>query len=621
MDKYNISAKLIIITLPAIAIISLIMTVLFKQYNLFILGSYLAIPMILAPVIFKYTNDKNRQKILLNKSCFMIAIIIYFLFYGISLVLLKSFDTRPLSYYLLLSLMATIILIEILLFNESVNKTRIILLQIMILLLNVLWGVNLKYYFYIERTDPIVHTWYIKNLIASGYVTSVFEIYQSFPLWHILCSIVNNIINLSLPIHKIMFINNGIIYLFIAPLVYVFSNFVFKKTKISLLISLFACLNPFIIIYGMSSIPRSVASFLEILLLVLLLDSVHTKKRALSIFVVFAITLYHTVSMPFILILLLIIYTAFQFYSPNENNFLTLDYLFLAFLIMFTYWIYQADILFQNVLNSIANPPPIGLPTKSIILAPLNEVFNYLHYSPLLFFMIYGCLFSFKNKQFSALSKILIFTGLLTAAVAFPGPSLLLTKLAKNFNLLRFGEYAFIFISLAAAIGLLGIFDDAKNHGKFIVISVFFCMCFLTFSNDFTASDNPLIKRPFYTFYLKKAEIISFESIANVSDLLMCDYVALRYLTNSPHGPRSHIMEVNNKSLNFLRGSNHDVLLIREKEWEKRPLRFYTTNYFISEPSWGSDNSLEYYHNNSTLMNLLNSHVKFYDSKYVSAFI
>ena len=130
----------------------------------------------------------------------MIAIIIYFLFYGISLVLLKSFDTRPLSYYLLLSLMATIILIEILLFNESVNKTRIILLQIMILLLNVLWGVNLKYYFYIERTDPIVHTWYIKNLIASGYVTSVFEIYQSFPLWHILCSIVNNIINLSLPI-------------------------------------------------------------------------------------------------------------------------------------------------------------------------------------------------------------------------------------------------------------------------------------------------------------------------------------------------------------------------------------------------------------------------------------
>ena len=621
-DKFILTSKVLLYLLPILGIAGITIPLIIGQNNLFLLGIYLAIPMILAPIIYIKQSKRESSFVILNRELFPLLISVYFICTSISIYLLYTYDVRPYTYYFIIAIMSGLILLEILLFELSEKKIVIILLQIMILFTDIIWGVTLNYNFFIARTDPMVHVWFIQNLINTGYVTEIFGVYQPFPLWHILVTTTYKILGAPLSAQKMMYFTNGFIYSLIPVMTFLISIRIFKDKKIALLSALFVAIYPDVMFYGMSSIPRSIVSLLEIVLILLLLYPKSTQHKATAIILIWPLIIYHPASIPFILVILLSIGAVGKIYAQGKTStFLTPSFIILFLCTTLVYWIYNANVLFERLINHIMTPAPTGVITKSIIYTPLSEVFNYLQYSPLLFFVIIGFFGTLQSKKFSTLGKIFCMIGLLAVSVSFPGPSLLLNKLAGNFNLGRFGVYTFLFIGLTGAIGFYKIYNKSRKHIKILVILLFISMSFLSISNDFNASDNPLIKRPFYTYYLTNEEEVAFRHIAsNTQGYLMSDYITTRYISSSRYENKSHILEVGVEKMRLLRDTTDDVFLIRSLELTKRPLKLYSVpdENFLLTPSWGGN--LDYYYQKSIVWDSLVDYNKIYSSGAISGF-
>jgi hypothetical protein len=145
-------------------------------------------------------------------------------------------------------------------------------------------------------------------------------------------------------------------------------------------------------------------------------------------------------------------------------------------------------------------------------------------------------------------------------------------------------------------------------------------MTLLSISNDFSASDNPLVKRVFYTFYLKEEETVAFNHIANITTgYVMSDYVTLRYLQSSPYMSKSNILEIDAKN-RLLKNTSDDTILIRNEEFKKRPLRFFPSLTGRFQPNPGEKGSYDYYYSDSPLWSNLEKYNKIYDSGGVNGY-
>lgn len=619
-SKFKLTWKIILYILPIFGIIGVTLPLFWNQPELSLLGIYLAIPMISAPLVYLWYHQKPYTKVIIHKEwIFFILLIIYFTCLSISILILYSFEVRPFNYYILITIMSSLILSEILLFQNLGWKSTMILVQIIILFLDIVWGVNLKYHYFFGNTDIIAHNWLLNNLISTGKISDIFGIYRPFPLWHILGSFIYYISGISLPIHKILFFLNGIVYSFLILTTYVISLRIFRDTKIALISSLFLCINTAFIASGMYSVPRNVASFLGIAVVLLLFGKrgVKSSHLFLAIIMTLSITIYHPVSSPFILMIFLVIYGLQKIYVNVEGRaFITIEYAVLTFVLTLGYWMFHAEEIFQYITRSFY------LPRGTLYVSrypSISELFNYLQYSPLFFLIIVGVLDVLNSKHLPKLTKIFCMVGFLSITVSFPGPLLLIPQLMMNINTGRFAENTFLFISLTAAAGFANIYYKSRKYGKILTIILFISMSLLGISNIFIASDNPLVKRDAYTFYLTEEEITSFNRVVAITNgYLMSDYVSNRYLSCSIYSGKEHILEVCEQNMRFIRNGDDDVILIRINELSKRPLLLYTSEIitFKLRPSfkWTLDWNLDYYDNNSVLWKTLVSYNKIYDS-------
>ena len=612
--------KLILYLFPTLGLVGIILPFLMGQINLSILGSYLAIPMVMAPLIYQRYRRNFCEDIIVSNNNFNYFMMVYILFYLFSLILLYTYAVRPTIYYIMITLIATIILLEIILFELSQKMIYIILFQIAILTLNIIWGVSLNYYYFIGRTDILVHSYYLDSLISNGFITNTLGDYESFSLWYILNAFLYIFIKVPITSQKIMSFICGMIYANMMILIYIVSLKIVENKKIALLASLFTSISSDVIFYGMYSIPRSVELIFEVILLMFLLNSDDTRYKILVAFVTLVIILYHPVSIIFIALILIMIYIINKLYQSNfHKQIVSVHYLIFVFSATLAYWMYNANTIFLAVIYDIISDAPSGILTKSIIFTPLNELFNYLQYTPLVFFFVIGLLYILHGTN--NLGKIFCIVGLLLIIPSIPGPSLMINKLSSNFSLDRFAEYSFIFISIASSLGFAVVYYKSKKHIKIFSIILFAIFVLLSISNDFVASDNPLIKRPFYTFYLNESEVIGIGHLANfTSGYLMQDYVGTRYLMYSNSSSKAHLLEVNEHGNIFLRNSSKDVILIRDQELIKRPLKLYTSksNMFHLNPSWSA--SLDYYGIDLPLWNTLTKYNKIYESRGILGF-
>lgn len=561
-----------------------------------------------------------------GQKSFKILILSYITLFTISIYFLTSSDQREVPYYVVMALLATVVLLEILLYKASKAQVIIILLQLMFLTLNILWGVTLKYYYFIGYTDVFSHTNLMDSLIYTGHITSVFDVYQPFPLWHIMCVTLHDLTGLQIGLNKISYIYSGLIFFFIPPAVYILSKKLFKNTNLALLSALIVLFNPMLINYGMYSIPRSAVSFIFIVLFFMLMERANKTKYYIAFFITFAIIVYHTASILYVLAILLLIYLLhLAFQKSREKMPVTYKYLVISIAMTLIYWNFFGQQLIQRLLDNIIVSAPSGSLTKSIYSTPLNEMFNYLQYIPTLLFVVLGILIVVKFNVFGKFTKVLSLVSLILIPITFPGPLMLINKLSGNLNLGRFEEYTLIFIALMSAVGFYCLYVNTKKVAKTMLVILFVVWVLLSVSNDWVAMDNPLVKRPFYTFYLTEEETNSMRLLYNThAGLLLTDYVTGRYFESLPNYQNytSSILKVynNDNQTTFVTRGGKDMLLIRDGELNKRPLQLYTSRDGKFRGSNGSITGYDYYYKDNEVFSTLPGYSKVFSSKSISAY-
>lgn len=554
---------------------------------------------------------------------YLILFTCFSLLFTISVAMLYLYEVRPLSYYVVMVALALVILLEIMGLEPDSTRTLAILLQIIAFSLNLIWGVTLNYDLFLGRTDTLPHIWWAESLLQAGHVTDFLNVYQPFPLWHILCDTVYMIGGLEGSISRVMYINSGLVYGILGTFcIYLLTRKLSGDKRLALLAALFLSFNTTFVFYGMYSIPRSIVMVLFILLMVLLVDHENKAKRWLAYGLTLPIVVYHTVSSLFLIIILLLAYVIQKlFIRTKKDPIVTLRFLAVLVGVTACYWALNASNIIWAITNSLfkSSAGAAGLQTGSIYDTPLSEVFNYSQYSIWIFFIIIGVLLILKFRRVDIKLKIFALLALALIPLSYPGPLLLVNTLSSTASIGRFEEYAFMFMVVIAAAGFNFLFQKRNRAVTVLLTVAFVAMVFLSISNDFVASDNPLEKRPFYTYYLSDSEVTGINNIAEVTGgSVLSDYITVRYLEKSPYMDKDHILEANVLTHQLMAANSTDVMLIRDGELAKRPIKLFSSdNGYVQAAPW---NALEYYYPGDPVFDSLGGKDRIYSSGTMSAY-
>ena len=163
----NILFKLIFYFSPIVGIGGIIVPYLLGLSNLSIIGIYLAIPLCVSPMIYYIYESKN-EKELKNYDPLYFNISFYILF-SFSILVLYYNPIRPWFYYLIMAILCSIIMAKIF-YTDCKNNFNIysILFQIILFTINLISSVSLNYFYYLSRSDTVVHVWFINSINEFG---------------------------------------------------------------------------------------------------------------------------------------------------------------------------------------------------------------------------------------------------------------------------------------------------------------------------------------------------------------------------------------------------------------------------------------------------------------------
>ncbi len=610
--------------LPIIGLAGIVVTTVLGQTNFLILSLYLVIPLLLVSILFRSLGSRDEAAAAsLDEGSFRLLLVAYLLCYSLSAILLTVYDVRPLAYFLIVTTMTVTVLIQIMKFKVTGEKVVLVLLQILGLVANLNLGVTLKYFRFIGRTDVMIHNQYVNSVIQTGHVTQVFFDYQAFPLWHILNAIIYMLGAGTFPTDKVMAITGCIIFLCLPLLAYLVAVRLFKDRRTGMIAALLAFFFPNLTYWSISGISSAVAVVLIAFLIYLAVDGKQKYGILLIGLVTAAIVVYHSVSVIFALLIIVALYLVQKVLMSKTEQLPQISFKYIALTITGTlaYWYFFGPILLQELYNNIVLQAPTGIVTKSIVLTPLSEIFNYLQYSPAVLFILVGVLAILLSARFDARAKLFAVVAFMFIWITFPGPLYLFNKLLYNFSIDRFAEYTPFLLAIVSSAGLAALLTRSNKYVKACIILLFAVWVMLSVTNDWVASDNPLVKRPFYTYYLAQDEIAGFDRIAvSATAMIHTDFITTRYLDSTPQDPQFSILEVAGDKTDFYKSSPDDVILIRNAELEKRPLKI-STNHIGAFKRYPRIDTYDYYYKDSEIWDNLRRYDQVYDSSRVSGYV
>jgi hypothetical protein len=157
--------SLLTILFPLAGVIGVLITLVTGMTNLLILSVFLVVPLLVISLLYRYLSKHDEAYSDQDERSFKLQMIAFMLFFSISVVLLTLTEVRSIAYYLAVVAMAVTILVEILRFKPEKGRVTLIILQIMALMLNLNWGVTLKYFMFIGRTDVMYHNMYVSSIL------------------------------------------------------------------------------------------------------------------------------------------------------------------------------------------------------------------------------------------------------------------------------------------------------------------------------------------------------------------------------------------------------------------------------------------------------------------------
>jgi len=574
-----------------------------------IVSLYATVPILVASTTYFVTNGSLTidQSVAhpLSWLGMKLFVALYFVVHATAVLVASTADVRPFTYYGLIALAATLILFQILRSGLEGSHVSVILLQTSLLLMGVVWSVTLKYDYFFGRTDVFPHHTFITELLSANAVTAAFEAYQPFPLWHLFVGFQSMLFDVD-PL-VLSYLTTGLLYGLVPVAMYALTRrFLFSK-RTALVAALGVCFNPFVILYGMYSIPRSVTSFLTVFcLLVVLVEG--RRAAALYLGLLAGIAVYHTVSLPFVFVVVgcwfvaerVVAATVDQ--SDDSSTTVTLWHLLAIPVIQAGYWLLSGSGIVGRLVDLVVGGTTFSAGSDGAALAsqfvgaPYQELINYLAFGVIIFFVLVAVTQGHTVLDLSQRGKALLLAALALATVSVPGPALLIGAVSDITPdmMFRFGQYTFPVISIAFAVGIVSAVRTrcpvgGRRARTAVVLLLVFSAAFLAVSNDFVASDNPLAEREdAYSFHLSEAEISSLTTLGERTEGgVTSDYVACRYLNNPGNGDCGIIQaDLAGQQLHFPEAS---VLVVRTGELERRPLSVYPTSEPVDEPPYSNN--------------------------------
>ncbi|WP_306058662.1 hypothetical protein [Natronococcus wangiae] len=584
---------MISIALVATAVLGVGVPLLLGLPNLSILGLYVAVPMIAAPTVARAARAGSatgggwsapiRVDWRVWSTLFHLAV-------GALVLVLIATEVRPYAFYAGVSFLYLCCFLLITTTPTGRTSRAIALYHLAVTLSLVIYSVTLNYGFFVGHTDLSSHVPMTTAILETGRTATLLPSYEPFQLWHVYAAFASLVFGGWIAPHTAMYLLSGGLFAAGVGLTYGVARRLHPDEKYGLLASLVAIAFPLYLFYGMYSIPRSAASILFLALLLALLSRPTASVRLLTVGLVAAIVVVHPVTIPFVLAILVLVALTERALTGSEAI-VDAYVLAVSFLLTSLYWLYAAEFLVVRLAETIYavlfESTESAVP-EGVIASPWVEVANYVPYGFALFFVLLGFLFLLERDRLptyadgggdavrddgrvpSRRTATVGIAAVLLVPLVFPGPVLLLDAVA-GVNVDRFGHYGFMFVAL---VGGYGLYELLRRGGLAVLIALLVILSLFTFtavSNDFTASDNPVVERPFYTFYLSDDERQSFEAVDDgYQGEIGTDRISCRYM-GELHGSLCSVIDAGEGDAMF---DDHDVVLIREDELEDRPLQF-----------------------------------------------
>ena len=462
----------------------------------------------------------HRGKLVLN--------IIFFIAFSITLwIWYTQLYCRPPSYFILISLLAGIIAIEILYFKEGAPVWSI-LLKILLLSANIRAGI---YYNFpsIMGADAYWHAKMAQLITNTGFVPpfEIIEGYFYYPIFHIVASVTQIVCQID--IKDALFCSFGLVSIISTIFIYLIGKQL-AGPQVGLLATLLANVSDAIINRGITNInPGSLVLCYSLLILYLVFKEKHRViNSSLIILITLLVVISHQLSTFVCFICLASIYvgkSAYKIiYKHKESVIITTSYLLLFGVAMQSYWMHTYVHKGQNFFDWLLGPlisilrsgTEFGCEmavTYAIYYSTLTNILFHLGYLILLFFAIGGTLFWLSSKEDKKISIVAAVIVLFIFIYAIP-------VFAIN-NMLpgRWFSFIYVFLAMLASAYIFKIIQLIKfDYNKiFAVFSIIVIISFFMLTTPNINKDNPLYAKERGSRTMFKASEIS--ALTTINDL------------------------------------------------------------------------------------------------------
>lgn len=518
------------------------------RYDFAIKGLYLVIPTVLASGLAIWKANLFREtspalKLTSISPLFSHLAILFVTLYLISLCLLVGSVSRPLTYFVLMGIMAMLILVEILAMGwEHAGQRNIIVLQIACMLASSVFGQTLKLPLYHgDGGDLLYHMRFIDTIVESGYVIpTIMEDYQYFPLFHIFGASATMLTGMKL--QTSYFISYGIVFIVSVPIVYLLATQATRDARLPLVAILLYSLSGKVISSGMYMVPRTMTFVFFLLVLFLLMrrrDSL--KFKAIAVFLILPFVLMHQTTLAItsavfvaLLFIELVVYRRARYMGYVYPTIFTIAYL--------SYWLYIANRFFINVINTINHTTePIVIPSVTTQESLFVYLLKYSDLAIMAFLAIVGSISQlYKSDDRNTLCAVFALFSFMAMPFYFPGPAGFCSSILLSY---RLPIMLSPFIAFTMAGGILFLVQQAAINRKRCKSMMFgglglilvYLFCFVSIvilgnQTDFTNSNFFGIQRSGY-FTVSELEAFSFCDEHVRRGLIYTDYNSYRYMT------------------------------------------------------------------------------------------
>lgn len=424
----------------------------------------------------------------------------YFVFiflYLISIIILLA-DINRIAYFFVIAALYLTIFAQI--FSQKISS-NIIILEIITLMANVIYGTTLVYPLFFRTTDILLHNTLSTITFLSGHTIPLdLDVsYAPFPLFHVYNAMSSNI--LGLPAQDTHFIVTCLAYVIVVLFLYKIFKVISDNEQVSLLACLCFSVTPTVLTRGIEMVT-SVTAFVGF---VILLYSIFMAKErgsiaynALIIISAIFIILVHQVSVAQI-VLLIILFMACELILGKKRYFST--YLMLFITISFSaYWFFSSQAFLEWLTGSRIGLDYFDFGEMHQFLADLTLdqmqvavmfLQDQIYMGIFLFFALIGIVYILYRQKPEYLPVVAMFS-LFTLILYVPNPLFTSQTIARIYRIDRFWILLAPFMAFVMAVGVLWLSKCWRGFTRRKIFNAVIVLSFVAFV--VSSLQNPILE-------------------------------------------------------------------------------------------------------------------------------